>query len=168
MCPALDQSSAIKCAELVDVFKIHIYWYLYGTTSFILLLFTFLLQDSHLRHYLPIIQDKPVYPVIYDKNRVVLSMPPIINGKHVKSVSVCVTRCEKMWLNSQLVNPQSLTTSCGNLWHESLVSHWYAFLPIFRWADMYQQTLANTNNQSIFSSWVLCSKSAQWKLFCGF
>ena len=38
-------------------------------------------KDSHLRHYLPIIRDKPVYPVIYDKNRVVLSMPPIINGK---------------------------------------------------------------------------------------
>uniref|UniRef100_A0A3Q2EDM5 Phenylalanine--tRNA ligase beta subunit n=1 Tax=Cyprinodon variegatus TaxID=28743 RepID=A0A3Q2EDM5_CYPVA len=38
--------------------------------------------DSHLRHYLPIIEDKPVYPVIYDSNGVVLSMPPIINGDH--------------------------------------------------------------------------------------
>lgn len=38
--------------------------------------------DSHLRHYLPIIRDKPVYPIIYDKNGVVLSMPPIINGNH--------------------------------------------------------------------------------------
>ncbi|CAI8007641.1 Phenylalanine--tRNA ligase beta subunit, partial [Geodia barretti] len=41
-------------------------------------------KDSHIRHYLHIIQDKPVYPVIYDKNRVVLSMPPIINGDHSK------------------------------------------------------------------------------------
>ena len=41
-------------------------------------------KDSHLRHYLPIIRDKPVYPVIFDKNRVVLSMPPIINGDHTK------------------------------------------------------------------------------------
>lgn len=41
-------------------------------------------KDSHLRHYLHIIQDKPVYPVIFDKNRVVLSMPPIINGDHSK------------------------------------------------------------------------------------
>ncbi|XP_064385368.1 phenylalanine--tRNA ligase beta subunit-like [Halichondria panicea] len=41
-------------------------------------------KDSHLRHYLPIIRDKPVYPVIYDKNRVVLSMPPIINGNHTR------------------------------------------------------------------------------------
>ncbi|KAL4220853.1 hypothetical protein ACF0H5_019120 [Mactra antiquata] len=40
--------------------------------------------DSHLKSYLPIIQDKPVYPVIYDKNSVVLSMPPIINGEHSK------------------------------------------------------------------------------------
>ncbi|XP_072042150.1 phenylalanine--tRNA ligase beta subunit-like [Amphiura filiformis] len=40
--------------------------------------------DSHLRHYLPIIRDKPVYPVIYDSNNVVLSMPPIINGEHSK------------------------------------------------------------------------------------
>lgn len=40
--------------------------------------------DSHLKPYLPIIQDKPVYPVIYDKHGVVLSMPPIINGEHTK------------------------------------------------------------------------------------
>ncbi|XP_071479166.1 phenylalanine--tRNA ligase beta subunit-like [Diadema antillarum] len=40
--------------------------------------------DSHLRHYLPIIRDKPVYPVILDSNGVVLSMPPIINGNHSK------------------------------------------------------------------------------------
>lgn len=37
--------------------------------------------DSHLKHYLPIIEDKPVYPVIYDSNGIVLSMPPIINGE---------------------------------------------------------------------------------------
>ncbi|KAJ8350096.1 hypothetical protein SKAU_G00252260 [Synaphobranchus kaupii] len=41
-------------------------------------------SDSHLRHYLHIIEDKPVYPVIYDSNGVVLSMPPIINGDHSK------------------------------------------------------------------------------------
>lgn len=40
--------------------------------------------ESHLKAYLPIIRDKPVYPVIYDSNRVVLSMPPIINGEHSK------------------------------------------------------------------------------------
>jgi len=40
--------------------------------------------DLHLRQFLHIIRDSPVYPVIYDANRVVLSMPPIINGDHSK------------------------------------------------------------------------------------
>lgn len=40
--------------------------------------------DSHLKQYLAIIKDSPVYPVIYDSNNVVLSMPPIINGDHSK------------------------------------------------------------------------------------
>ncbi|OWF46695.1 phenylalanine--tRNA ligase beta subunit-like [Mizuhopecten yessoensis] len=46
--------------------------------------------DNQLKHFLPIIQDKPVYPVIYDQNGVVLSMPPIINGDHSKIT--CDTR----------------------------------------------------------------------------
>ncbi len=41
-------------------------------------------KDSHLKPYLPIIQDKEFYPVIYDSNNVVLSLPPIINGDHSK------------------------------------------------------------------------------------
>ncbi|PQE12913.1 hypothetical protein CJF30_00002825 [Rutstroemia sp. NJR-2017a BBW] len=41
-------------------------------------------NDKHLGKYLHIIRDKPVYPVIYDSNRTVLSMPPIINGNHSK------------------------------------------------------------------------------------
>lgn len=40
--------------------------------------------DSHLKSYLPIIRDSPVYPVIYDSNGVVLSLPPIINSEHSK------------------------------------------------------------------------------------
>ncbi|XP_077874209.1 phenylalanine--tRNA ligase beta subunit isoform X1 [Ictidomys tridecemlineatus] len=40
--------------------------------------------DNHLKHYLHIIENKPLYPVIYDSNGVVLSMPPIINGNHSK------------------------------------------------------------------------------------
>ncbi|XP_023345535.1 phenylalanine--tRNA ligase beta subunit [Eurytemora carolleeae] len=40
--------------------------------------------DSHLKSYLPIIRDSPVYPVIYDSNGIVLSLPPIINGDHSK------------------------------------------------------------------------------------
>ncbi|XP_038303259.1 phenylalanine--tRNA ligase beta subunit isoform X1 [Canis lupus familiaris] len=40
--------------------------------------------DNHLKHYLHIIENKPLYPVIYDSNGVVLSMPPVINGNHSK------------------------------------------------------------------------------------
>nr|XP_002122110.1 phenylalanine--tRNA ligase beta subunit [Ciona intestinalis] len=41
-------------------------------------------KDSHLRAFLPIIQDSSVYPIIRDSKGVVLSMPPIINGDHSK------------------------------------------------------------------------------------
>ncbi|XP_051719304.1 phenylalanine--tRNA ligase beta subunit [Ctenopharyngodon idella] len=40
--------------------------------------------DSHLKHYLHIIENEPLYPIIYDSNGIVLSMPPIINGDHSK------------------------------------------------------------------------------------
>ena len=41
-------------------------------------------RDRNLGKYLPIIRDSSVYPVIYDANRVVCSLPPIINGNHSK------------------------------------------------------------------------------------
>ena len=41
-------------------------------------------KDSHLKAFLPIIRDKEFYPVIYDAQDVVLSLPPIINGDHSK------------------------------------------------------------------------------------
>ncbi|CAG8983528.1 hypothetical protein HYALB_00004329 [Hymenoscyphus albidus] len=41
-------------------------------------------NDKHLAKFLHIIRDKPVYPVIYDSQRIVCSMPPIINGDHSK------------------------------------------------------------------------------------
>jgi len=37
-------------------------------------------EGKHIKPYTDIIYDSPVYPVIYDKNRTVLSLPPIING----------------------------------------------------------------------------------------
>lgn len=37
-----------------------------------------------MKPYLHIIQDKEFYPVIYDSNDVVCSLPPIINGEHSK------------------------------------------------------------------------------------
>lgn len=41
-------------------------------------------KDSHMRDFLPIIRDSPVYPVITDANGIVCSLPPIINGDHSK------------------------------------------------------------------------------------
>jgi len=43
-----------------------------------------LTNDIHLGPFLDIIKDKPKYPVIYDSNNVVLSLPPIINSEHSK------------------------------------------------------------------------------------
>lgn len=39
-------------------------------------------SDVKLKKFLHIIEDSHVYPVIYDSNRTVLSLPPIINGAH--------------------------------------------------------------------------------------
>jgi phenylalanyl-tRNA synthetase beta chain len=39
-------------------------------------------NDQKLKKFVPIIKDSVVYPVIYDANRTVLSLPPIINGAH--------------------------------------------------------------------------------------
>ena len=39
-------------------------------------------NDLKIRKCVPLIKDCVVYPVIYDANRVVLSLPPIINGAH--------------------------------------------------------------------------------------
>lgn len=39
---------------------------------------------QQLKHYLHLIRDSPVYPVIFDSKRTVLSLPPIINGSHSK------------------------------------------------------------------------------------
>ncbi|KAK0619728.1 phenylalanyl-tRNA synthetase beta chain [Immersiella caudata] len=47
-------------------------------------LMSFYESDKHLSRYLHIIRDKPVYPAIFDANRVVCSLPPIINGDHSK------------------------------------------------------------------------------------
>ncbi|KAJ8523421.1 hypothetical protein ONZ45_g133 [Pleurotus djamor] len=41
-------------------------------------------SEKHLSRYLHIIRDSPVYPIIYDAEGRVLSMPPIINSEHSK------------------------------------------------------------------------------------
>ncbi|PLB46789.1 phenylalanyl-tRNA synthetase [Aspergillus steynii IBT 23096] len=47
-------------------------------------LMAFYEKDRHLGKYLHIVRDSPVYPVIFDSNRTVCSLPPIINGDHSK------------------------------------------------------------------------------------
>ncbi|GFZ12192.1 tRNA synthetase beta subunit family protein [Actinidia rufa] len=39
-------------------------------------------SDLKLKKFLHIVENSPVYPVLYDRNRTVLSLPPIINGAH--------------------------------------------------------------------------------------
>nr|XP_019563908.2 phenylalanine--tRNA ligase beta subunit-like [Aedes albopictus] len=58
----LNQEKAMTAEELMEFYSTH----------------------AQLKAYLPIIRDSPVYPVIYDSNGVVLSLPPIINGDHSK------------------------------------------------------------------------------------
>ncbi|KAI0776070.1 phenylalanyl-tRNA synthetase [Trametes elegans] len=62
-------------------------------------------SEKHLSRYLHIIRDSPVYPIIYDKNDVVLSMPPIINSEHSKitlntrNIFIDVTATDETKLN---------------------------------------------------------------------
>ncbi|KAJ7590851.1 hypothetical protein C8J56DRAFT_934039 [Mycena floridula] len=62
-------------------------------------------SEKHLARYLPIIRDSPVYPIIYDAEGRVLSMPPIINSEHSKitlntrNVFIDVTATDETKLN---------------------------------------------------------------------
>lgn len=58
----LNQTKQMTGAELMEFYSTH----------------------AQLKQYLPIIRDLPLYPVIYDANDVVLSLPPIINSDHSK------------------------------------------------------------------------------------
>ncbi|CAH1965807.1 unnamed protein product [Acanthoscelides obtectus] len=58
----LNQEKEYTAIELMDLYSTH----------------------AQLKQYLPIIKDSAVYPVITDKNGVILSLPPIINGNHSK------------------------------------------------------------------------------------
>lgn len=68
-------------------------------------LMTVLDNGSHLKPYLHIIRDKPLYPVLKDSKGVVLSLPPIINGEHskitlnTKNVLIEVTAVDKTRAN---------------------------------------------------------------------
>ncbi|KAJ2006339.1 phenylalanine--tRNA ligase subunit beta, partial [Coemansia thaxteri] len=41
-------------------------------------------DESQIKKYLDLIRNSPVYPVVYDANRTVMSLPPLINSEHSK------------------------------------------------------------------------------------
>ncbi|KAG4306103.1 hypothetical protein PORY_000091 [Pneumocystis oryctolagi] len=47
-------------------------------------LFEFYKDDKHIGKFLHLIKESPIYPVLYDSNRTVCSLPPIINSEHSK------------------------------------------------------------------------------------
>jgi phenylalanyl-tRNA synthetase beta chain len=59
---ALKQKEAMDCVKLFEVFK----------------------NDIKMKKFLPILEPHERYPVFYDKNRQVLSLPPIINSEATK------------------------------------------------------------------------------------
>ena len=61
-------------------------------------------NDLKLRRFVPIIKDSIVYPVLYDANRTVLSLPPIINGSHsqVSYSSLLTYHVEYLWRKDPL------------------------------------------------------------------
>ncbi|QQK41197.1 Phenylalanyl-tRNA synthetase, beta subunit [Penicillium digitatum] len=76
-------------------------------------LMNFYEKHQQLGKYLHIIRDSPVYPVIYDSNRTVCSLPPIINGDHSKislnttNVLIEITALDKTKLD--IVNKMMVT-----------------------------------------------------------
>ena len=63
-----------------------------------------------MKTFLHIIKDKPLYPVIYDKNRVVVSLPPIINGN--------LNKIFWFYLNLKIGEHSKLSSDTKNLFIE--------------------------------------------------
>uniref|UniRef100_A0A7S1CP76 phenylalanine--tRNA ligase n=1 Tax=Bicosoecida sp. CB-2014 TaxID=1486930 RepID=A0A7S1CP76_9STRA len=61
----LSQEAEVDAAELMEIYR---------TDA----------RFKHIKPYVSLIDHSPVYPVIYDADDVVLSVPPIINGEHSK------------------------------------------------------------------------------------
>jgi phenylalanyl-tRNA synthetase beta chain len=47
-------------------------------------LLTMLVNDPKLKHYVPLLQDEPLFPILVDSNGLVMAVPPIINSEHSK------------------------------------------------------------------------------------
>lgn len=68
-------------------------------------------NDKHIARFLPIIRDSPVYPIIYDSKRTVLSMPPIINGDHTK----ITLQTRNIFFDLTATDPTKLAICCNIL-----------------------------------------------------
>lgn len=77
-------------------------------------------EQSHLKPYLSLIKDRPEYPVILDKNKTVLSMPPIINGNvskitmSTRNVLIEITATDRAKATIALDSIVSMLTSSNN------------------------------------------------------
>ena len=80
----LNQTKEFTATELMELYSVRSFANLPMHDQDFKVWFSKFQTDNHLKQYLHIIKDSPVYPIIYDSNNVVLSMPPIINGDHSK------------------------------------------------------------------------------------
>ncbi|KAK9762698.1 phenylalanine--tRNA ligase subunit beta [Basidiobolus ranarum] len=111
-------------------------------------LMTFYEKDKHLSKFLPIIRDSPVYPVIYDSKRTVLSLPPIINGDHskikltTKNVFIECTGTDltkaKIVLNTMVT---MFSQYCGEKWSIEPVEVEYPDGKTFTYPDLSSRTV---------------------------
>ena len=95
----LNKDKEYTAEELMTVYEVSLSWFLF------IVVLTSMQSDKHLSKYLHIIRDAPVYPIIYDAEDRVLSMPPIINSNHskitldTKNVFIDVTATDKTKLD---------------------------------------------------------------------
>lgn len=77
-------------------------------------------EQTYLKPYLHLIKDKPKYPVIVDKNKTVLSMPPIINGNvskitmNTRNVLIEITATDRAKATIALDTIVTMLTSSNN------------------------------------------------------
>lgn len=84
----------------------------------------YLQNDLYLRPYAALLKESPVYPVIYDRDRTVLSLPPVINGSvskvsvGTKNILIDVTGTDKTRVATVLdVIVTSFSVYCATKYH---------------------------------------------------
>lgn len=119
----LNQTTVMNGVEMMEFFEVQFFSLVLEPWSFRVELYI-LQKDMKIKSYLPIIRgttlivrnngksrfvtDSPVYPIIYDSKRRVLSMPPIINSDHSKAFSSSSSRT---FISFHLRSPTKQRTS---------------------------------------------------------